>query len=157
VHKEHQIKLGVKNRFFLTFNVCRFVTVRAQPPVDPSQDISTALVTQENGVTTMNFTRPCSSSDSNDISLSQCRFLLYAYGVLVNVASQTISYHGTNRGILSPDRVCFPCGNCQVATPGMCHITHAVLLYKQPLRGSLQHYNPYDSKLCRSIVLLYTI
>lgn len=143
----------------LTFNVCRFATVRAQPPVDPSQDISTALVTQENGVTTMNFTRPCSSSDSNDISLSQCHFLLYAYGVSVNVATQTISYHGANRGILS-DRVCFPCGNCQVATPGTCHITHAVLLYK-PVRttspwqpAALQS---LDSKLHRSIVLLSTI
>ena len=122
----------------LTFNVCRFATARSAPQPDPSQDISAAMATLENGVTTVNFTRPCNSSESADISLGQCPFLLYAYGGTVDsdggpvdVATRTITYHSNNRGVLSPDRVCFPCGNCQAPTSpptGTYYISYAVLL-----------------------------
>ena len=85
----------------------RFATGQFQPPVDPNQDITDAVASLQNGVTTVNFTRPRNSGDSNDISLDQCRFLLYAYGSSATVATGTITYHGNNRGTLT-ERFCPP-------------------------------------------------
>ena len=85
----------------------RFATGYFEPPVDPNQDITDAVASLQNGVTTINFTRPRNSGDSNDISLDQCRFLLYAYGSSASVAAGTITYHGNNRGTLT-ERFCPP-------------------------------------------------
>ena len=90
--------------------VCRFATAYFQPPVDPSQDITDTVASFQNGFTTINFTRPRNSSDMNDISLDQCRFLLYAYGSSVTVATRMITYHQNNRGILT-QMFCLPSAN----------------------------------------------
>ena len=76
------------------------------------------MATVENGVVTMNFTRPRNSSDSRDISLDQCRFLLYAYGTSATVSSRNFLYHGTTRGVLSAN-FCIPsANNCPAPTQG---------------------------------------
>jgi len=112
---------------FFIFSVKRYAFMRVQPPVDSSQDIMNAVATLENGFTTVTFTRPRSSSDPNDIPLDQCRYLLYAYGSTVNVATRNISYHGTARGILEnsfclpPPDVC-PVGMHNVPSLWLTHI-----------------------------------
>ena len=85
---------------------CRFAVVRAPPPVDASQDITGASASRMDGVTTVTFTRPRNSGDSNDISLDVCRFFLFAFGP-ATVATGAIFYHGSNR-FISPDRICIP-------------------------------------------------
>ena len=79
----------------------RYASGRFEPPVDPSQDITDAVASFENGVTTINFTRPRNSGDPNDLSLDQCRYLLYAYGPTASVVNATLSYHGSDRGTLT--------------------------------------------------------
>lgn len=97
--------------------VCRYATLWALPPVDSSQDITNAVATIENGVMTVNFTRPCNSGDSRDISLDECRFLLYAYGKSATIANRTIEKHERNtRGVLT-QRFCIPCANNCPAPP----------------------------------------
>jgi len=88
----------------------RFATARNEPPVDPNQDITDTVASFQNGFTTINFTRPRNSGDTNDISLDQCRFLLYAYGGSVSVATRMITYHQNNRGILT-QMFCLPSAN----------------------------------------------
>ena len=100
-----------------SFMVRRYATLWALPPVDSSQDITNAVASLENGVMTVNFTRPCNSGDSRDTSLDQCRFLLYAYGSSATIANRTIGYHGRNtRGVLL-ERFCLPCANNCPAPP----------------------------------------
>ena len=99
-------------------SLCRFASDYFQPPVDSSQDITNTVATVDNGVITMNFTRPRNSGDSMDISLDQCRFLLYAYGSSATVSSRTIAYHENTRGVLS-ESFCIPsANNCPASTPG---------------------------------------
>jgi len=111
--------------------VSRFATIRSQPPVDLSQDIADAVASFQNGFTTINFTRPRNPGDTNDISLDQCRFLLYAYGSPAIVATSTIVYHLSNRGILT-ESFCLPSANdCPAPTtavPGVCE--NCIILYQ---------------------------
>ena len=86
---------------------CRFAVGRFQPATDASQDITNTAASHANGVTTMQFTRPRISSDTNDISLDVCRFLLYAWSGSANTVTQAIGYHFANRGATA-ERVCFP-------------------------------------------------
>ena len=93
----------------------RYASARTQPPEDPSQDITNTTATLQNGFTTVNFTRPRSSTDSNDISLDgQNRYLLFAYGTTVNVAARSISYHGSTRGVLQSSFCLPPLEACPV-------------------------------------------
>ena len=109
----------IKFTFFF-FLQCRFASGYFEPPVDSSQDITNAVARVENGVITMNFTRPRNSGDSADISLDQCRFLLYAYGSSPSISSRTITYHGNTRGVLSTS-FCIPSSNiCPAPTSGRC-------------------------------------
>lgn len=59
----------------------RFATARAPPPLDASDDLMSVSATQQNGYTTMSFTRPIyDNGDSFDIDLTVCRYILWAYG-----------------------------------------------------------------------------
>lgn len=90
--------------------LCSFAVVRATPPSDASQDVTDLVATASNGMTTMQFTRLRDSGDSSDISLSNCRYLLFAWGGSVVLDSQfsAFGYHGINNRYISPERVCFP-------------------------------------------------
>ena len=85
----------------------RFAAGRFPPAADASQDITNTAASHENGVTTIQFTRPRISSDTNDVSLDVCRFLLYAWSGSANTVTQAIGYHFANRGATA-ERVCFP-------------------------------------------------
>ena len=87
---------------------CRFALERAMPPIDASQDISNTAVSVSNGDVTMQFTRPRNSGDSNDISLDQCRFLLFAFSGPFDISTNTIMYHGPINRMPSDERFCFP-------------------------------------------------
>ena len=87
----------------------RFAFQRAQPPIDASQDITDISASHVSGVTTVTFIRPRNSGDSNDISLDVCRFFLFAFGGTVfNFDTQDVGYHGLNRRLISPERICIP-------------------------------------------------
>ena len=86
---------------------CRFAAGRFPPETDASQDITNTAASHTTGVTTIQFTRPRVSSDTNDISLDVCRFLLYAWSGSANTVTQAIGYHFANRGATG-ERVCFP-------------------------------------------------
>ena len=85
----------------------RFAFARAEPPIDASQDIADISASRMNEVTTVSFTRPRNSGDSNDISLDMCRFFLFAFGGSANFATQAVGYHFNNR-FISSDRICIP-------------------------------------------------
>ncbi len=92
----------------------RYAAARARPPVDSIEDITDTAVTLENGFTTMTFTRPRVSEDTTqDISLDQCRYFLWAFNGPVDDFTDptSIGYHDTNRGNF-PNRYCIPddCG-----------------------------------------------
>ncbi len=104
-------------------HVCvhRFATQRAEPPVDASQDITSASASHVNGVTTISFNRPRDSGDSNDISLDVCRFFLFAFNGPINFATGSAGYHGLGTMFRAPsaERICIPTsaqcfagGNC---------------------------------------------
>ena len=99
--------------------VHRFASARAEPPIDASQDITSASASLVDGVTTITFNRPRDSGDSsNDITLNVCRFFLFAFGGPVNFATQTAGYHGNMNRVASAERICIPtfaecsAGNC---------------------------------------------
>lgn len=88
---------------------CRYATARAEPPIDASQDISNTSASIQDGITTINFIRPLTSMDSNDLSLNVCRYFLYAYGgsvIYISGNLNIIGYH-SSRGVIS-EMICLP-------------------------------------------------
>ncbi len=101
--------------------ICRFAGSRTRPPIDPSQDITAASAELMDGTTTIRFTRPRASTDTNDISLDQCRFFLWAWGGSVTNGDPTTIGQHTSRGIF-PNMVCIPdnCVNGGMQTVWLC-------------------------------------
>ncbi len=63
------------------------------------------------GTTTIRFTRSRGSTDTNDISLDECRYFLWAWGGVGDYSDPaTVMYHGSNRGNFA-NRICIP-GTC---------------------------------------------
>ena len=85
----------------------RNILARSQPPIDASQDITNAMATHENGITTVTFTRPLISNDPDDLSLTECRFFFYGWGGSADTTSRTIGRHESTP-IISSDMVCLP-------------------------------------------------
>ena len=86
----------------------RFAGARALPPLAGSQDISDAVAMLSDGVTVIMFTRPCNSGDSRDVSLDECRFLLFAWGGSVTFGeTNSFTYH-TGGWLSTTERICFP-------------------------------------------------
>ena len=115
MHAQYTHLLGEMIKVVPTMYTHRFAVARAEPPIDPIQNIRLASAEREDGVTTITFNRPRNSSDSNDISLNppQCRFFLFAYnGIVRNFfpAPQVALYHGFSptRRMASEERICIP-------------------------------------------------
>ena len=93
-------------------HTCRFAFAQDEPPIDPNQNIRRASAEHVDGVTTITFNRPRNSSDSNDTSLDECRFFLFAYGGRANFFSMppVAIYHGLGptRRAASLERICIP-------------------------------------------------
>ncbi len=82
--------------------------MRAQPPEDDSQDIYDASYELVGGTTSIAFTRPCSSTDTNDIPINQCLYYLYAFGGdVTDYTNPTSILQHSNRGSF-PEMVCIP-------------------------------------------------
>ena len=75
---------------------------RVAPTVDDHQDITVTLLEQVEGQTTMAFTRARVTGDPSpvDVPLDHPVHILWAYGSadLVHFETQSIFYHGINRG-----------------------------------------------------------
>ena len=90
----------------------RFAFERAEPPIDPSQNIYNASAVHVDGVTTITFNRPRNSGDNLDISLDECRFFLFAFGgqAFFFATPPIAIYHGSGptRRAASAERICIP-------------------------------------------------
>ena len=96
----------LSTQHFLFFN--RFASAQSEPAIDTNSHISQATAFVSDGDMVIQFTRPRNSGDGDDISLDQCRFLLYAFGGPFTISTNTAGYHGfANRGATSAV-VCFP-------------------------------------------------
>ena len=63
----------------------------------------------DGGVTIIQFSRDMLTNDvTQDLDLSICRYLLFAWGDRVNVKMQEIQYHGSSNRAVSDTPVCFP-------------------------------------------------
>ena len=61
------------------------------------------------GVTAVQFSRDKVTGDSeDDLSLSVCRYLLYAWGGNVNIVTGVIQFHGSQNQAVSETLLCFP-------------------------------------------------
>lgn len=97
--------------------VDRWASAKVQPAIDDDQsqvqDVSGSI---ENGVLRVRFTRTVGTTDSMDLSLSQPRYMLYAWGQLA--ASGDISYHDVNKGISNDKILLTQCSETNQATGG---------------------------------------
>ena len=79
--------------------LCSFTPLGSSTIVDSSSQITNPRASQQNGRTTISFTLPCNSSDSQDIALaSEPRYLVFATGDVVNNA---VSFDNQLRWITS--------------------------------------------------------
>ena len=74
------------------------------PPLDNTDNLITKSVQSQDGITKMMFTRKLNTSDEQDITLTGCIYLLWAYG---NAISDEVLFYHTSRGVAS-NIVCFP-------------------------------------------------
>ena len=86
----------------------RFASIRAMPPIDAVDHLTQTAVFVSDGDIVIQFTRPRDSESTDDISLDQCRFLLFAFSGTFNIGANTIGYHGITNRVASSEVVCFP-------------------------------------------------
>ena len=80
------------------------------PPLDERQDISVLSVTTNDGYTTISFTRHVDTGDDeDDIDLTMCRYILWAYGGMVDFDTPGPSspHTPTTRGVFT-EQLCLP-------------------------------------------------
>ena len=85
-------------------------TVNDEPTVDVSQDIFDTSVSHQGGITTMVFSRTRSSSDPDDISLTECRFIIAARGGTVTYGNPN-AISALEELAVTNQEICFP-SNC---------------------------------------------
>ena len=118
---------------FKPYNVCilsfRFAFDRVQPRVDNIQNIINASVSRQNGHTILDFIRPLSSGDNaDDISLTSCRYFLYAFGgAVTDFAQFEIGYHGASNRFDSSQRICLEARPDQCLGELKCELTFFTL------------------------------
>ena len=73
------------------------------------QSVDNIFASFVNGVTTVQFSRNKITGDSNkDLTLSVCRFLLFAWNGNVDINTGVIQYHGHQNRAFSDTLICFP-------------------------------------------------
>ena len=89
----------------------------------------------DSGVTVIRFFRDLLTNDTDqDLDLSICHYLLFAWGDNVDVATREIQYHGSSNRAVSDAPVCFPStGFC----PEKCEETIYHLLLYQSLLSTI--------------------
>ena len=80
-----------------------------EPPRDPIQNVDNFSASFMEGVTIVQFSRDKITGDSDrDLTLSVCRFLLYAWSGNADIDTGVIQYHGNQNRISSDTLICFP-------------------------------------------------
>ena len=80
-----------------------------EPPQDSVQNVDNASASFVDGVTTVQFSLAKITGDSDrDLSLSVCRFLLFAWSGDANIDTGVIQYHGVQNRAFSDTLICFP-------------------------------------------------
>ena len=78
------------------------------------QNVDNPSASFVDGVTAIQFSRDKVTGDSeDDLSLSVCRYLLYAWSGNVNIETGVIQFHGSQNQTVSETLLCFP-------TPSLC-------------------------------------
>ena len=73
------------------------------------QNIDNVFASFVDGVTTVQFSRNKTTDDSDkDLSLSMCRFLLFAWSGNANILTGVIQFHGSQNQAVSDTSICFP-------------------------------------------------
>ena len=73
------------------------------------QNVDNTFASFVNGITTVQFSRNKVTGDVNrDLSLSVCRFLLFAWSGDVNINTGVIQYHGIQNRASTDTLICFP-------------------------------------------------
>ena len=89
--------------------ITRYADSQEQPPRDPIQNVDNTSASFERGVTTVQFSRDKITGDSDrDLTLSVCRFLLYAWSGNADIDTGVIQYHGIQNRAVSETLICFP-------------------------------------------------
>ena len=83
----------------------RFAIERALPPLDESNDLMAFSATNENSYTTIRFTRLVDTGDRDDIDLTECRYILWAFGGNFTASGPTSPH--SDRGVFA-DQLCLP-------------------------------------------------
>jgi len=80
-----------------------------EPPRDSVQNVDNTFASFVNGITTVQFSRNKITGDvDGDLSLSVCRFLLFAWGGDANINTGVIQYHGIQNQASTDTLICFP-------------------------------------------------
>ena len=86
------------------------------PFLDESNDLTATNAINIDGYTTISFTRAVDTGDDDDIDLTMCRYILWAYGGIVDFDTPGLLSGHTRRGVFS-EQLCLP----DIATcPGGC-------------------------------------
>ena len=73
------------------------------------QNVNNGSASFVDGVTTVRFSRDKVTGDSeDDLTLSVCRYLLYAWGGNANVLTGVIQIHNSQNAAASATLLCFP-------------------------------------------------
>ena len=73
------------------------------------QNVNNTFASLVDGVTTVRFSRDKVTGDSeDDLSLSVCRYLLYAWGGNANILTEVIQIHDSQNTAVSDTLLCFP-------------------------------------------------
>ena len=80
-----------------------------EPPQDPMQNVDNPSASFVNGITTVQFSRDKITGDSDrDLTLSVCRFLLFAWSGNTDIDTGVIQYHRIQNRAFSDILICFP-------------------------------------------------
>eukprot|EP00117_Sycon_ciliatum_P011198 scpid5118/ scgid12783/ Fibropellin-1; Epidermal growth factor-related protein 1; Fibropellin-I; SpEGF I; UEGF-1 len=90
----------------------RYATQRVRPTVDADSQIADLRASQHNGRTTITFSLPCESEDSNDIPVRGSHYFLFATGPVTSGGSD-IGYH--QQRLVTNNKIevdCTPINHC---------------------------------------------
>ena len=79
--------------------------------MDDSQDVTLVSGQHVNSTTTLVFSRKRSTGDSDDLDLTQCRYVFFAKGGKI-WADNNISIH-PRKPTVSAEKICFDGGSCR--------------------------------------------
>ena len=102
----HGLLENYYSKFYDVDHYYRYASARAQPPIDDSQDIMNYTASLVGGRQMISFVRAIDTGDSDDLSLNQCVYFLWAYGgPITGVGPPAVIGQHTARGVFN-EQVC---------------------------------------------------